>query len=156
MQNKVKSFTLAELLVVMIITAIVVGMAFSVLQMIQRQIHIINKSLNKSANLSLFEQKIWQDFNEFNYLEFDRKDNTLAMKSEIDSVLYYFDEEYVMRNKDTIKLKLAIEMTFFQGAEIVEGEIDAVSISGEKEFPEYKMFISKKNDATLLMNTDGI
>lgn len=156
MPDKIKAFTLAELLVVMIVTAIVVGIAFSVLQMVQKQVYLINKNLDKSANLSLFEQKLWQDFNEFNQLEFNRKDNTLAMKSEIDSIMYYFDDEYVMRNKDTIKLKLAIETTFFEGTEIVEGEIDAISISGEKEFPDYKIFISKKNDATLSMNTDGI
>ena len=156
MKNKVNAFTLAELLVVMIITAIVVGMAFSVLQMVQKQVHLISKNLDKSANLSLFEQKLWQDFNEFSYLEFNKKENTLTMKSEIDSVLYYFDDAYVMRNKDTIKLKLAIETTFFEGTTISEGAIDAVSISGEKEFPDYKIFVSKKNDATLSMNTDGI
>ncbi|TEB40727.1 hypothetical protein D0809_29130, partial [Flavobacterium circumlabens] len=37
--GKVKSFTLSELLIVMIITAIVVGMAFSVLRLVQKQIH---------------------------------------------------------------------------------------------------------------------
>jgi len=156
MKNKVKAFTLAELLVVMIITAIVVGMAFSVLQMIQKQVHLINKNLDKSVALSLFEQKIWQDFNEFGHVEFSKRDNTLAMKSEMDSVVYHFEEQYVLRNKDTVKLKLGIETTFFEGTKISEGEIDAVSISGEKEFPEYKIFISKKNDATLSMNTDGI
>ncbi|MFY0482528.1 PulJ/GspJ family protein [Flavobacterium sp. PLA-1-15] len=156
MQNKVKSFTLAELLVVMIITAIVVGMAFSVLHMIQKQVRLIHKNLDKSADLSLFEQKLWQDFNEFHHIEFNRKDNILVMKSEMDSVLYNFNEEYVMRNTDTIKLKIALETVFYEGLETVEGEIDAVSISGEKEFPGYKLFVSKKNDATLLMNTDGI
>lgn len=156
MQNKVRSFTLAELLVVMIITAIVVGMAFSVLQMIQNQLHIIEKNLDKSANLSLFEQKLWQDFNEFDQLQFNKHTAILTMRSEIDSVMYCFKDEYLMRNQDTIKLKLVIEATFFRGAKIKEGTIDAISLSADKEFPDYRMFLSKKNDATLLMNTDGL
>lgn len=156
MANKLKAFTLSELLVVMIVTAIVVGMAFSVLEMVQKQIRLINKNLDKSTELSLFEQKLWQDFNEYNRLQFNSRDQILKMRSEIDSVEYYFDEDYIMRNKETIKLKLAIETFFYKGSVVTEGEIDAVSISGEKEFTDYKIFVSKKNDPTLLMNTDGI
>lgn len=155
MKNKIKSFTLAELLVVMIITAIVVGMAFLVLQMVHKQVYKINQNFKKYTDLALFEQKLWQDFNEYSELQFNKSKYTLEMNTEIDSVVYYFDEDYVLRNKDTIKLKVEIDRILFAGAEINEGQFDAVSLSAEKEFPNYRIFISKKNDATLLMNTDG-
>lgn len=56
MNNKVKSFTLSELLVVMIITAIVVGMAFSVLRLVQKQIHTIQKTMT-NQQICLYSNK---------------------------------------------------------------------------------------------------
>lgn len=156
-KNKIKSFTLPELLVVMIITAIVVGMAFSVLRLVQKQIHVIETNFEKTSSLALFEQKLWQDFNELNTIQFNENTNSLLMESEMDTVLYSFQENYILRNSDTIKLKLVANKLFFKGKEVKEGNIDALSISGIAELPDYEIFVSKKNDVTLSMNQeDGL
>ncbi|WP_299517042.1 prepilin-type N-terminal cleavage/methylation domain-containing protein, partial [uncultured Flavobacterium sp.] len=63
MIKKVKSFTLSELIVVMIITVIVVGIAFSVLLLVKKQIKGIEKNYQKTTQLALFEEKFWRDFN---------------------------------------------------------------------------------------------
>lgn len=152
---KIKSFTLPELLVVMILTVIVVGMAFSVLRLVQRQIHAIETNFEKTSSLALFEQRLWQDFNETNTIRFDAKKNSLLMESEMDTVVYSFQENYIIRNTDTIKLRLATNKLFFRGKEVDEGNIDALSISGKAELPDYEIFVSKKNDLTLFMNQDG-
>ncbi|OUD35094.1 PulJ/GspJ family protein, partial [Flavobacterium psychrophilum] len=129
MNNKVKSFTLSELLVVMIITAIVVGMAFSVLRLVQKQIHTIQKNYDKSTDLSLFEQRLWQDFNEFSQIQFDEKENKLMLKSEMDTITYSFQNDFILRDNDTIKLKLVIDKILMEGKLIKNGDIDAMSIS---------------------------
>lgn len=152
---KIKSFTLPELLVVMILTAIVVGMAFSVLRLVQKQISIIETNFEKTNSLALFEQRLWQDFNEMNRIQFNAKESSLIMESEMDTVVYSFEENYVLRNTDTIKLRLVTNKLFFQGKEVQEGTIDALSISGKAELPDYEIFVSKKNDLTLFMNQDG-
>lgn len=152
MNNKVKSFTLSELLVVMIITAIVVGMAFSVLRLVQKQIHTIQKNYDKSTNLSLFEQRFWQDFNEYSQIQFDEKENKLVLQSEMDTIIYSFQNDFILRNNDTIKLKLVIDKILMEGKLIKNGDLDAISISGEAELPKYKIFVSKKNDLTLSIN----
>lgn len=153
--NKIKSFTLAELLIVMIITAIVIGMAFSVLRLVQKQIAAIQKNYEKSSNLALFEQKLWQDFYELHTLTFNRESNSLVMQSEIDTVIYSFQEDYTLRNKDTLKLKMDITNLFFDGKEVKNGNIDAISISVGKELHEYMIFVSKTNDITLKMNQEN-
>lgn len=156
-KNKIKSFTLPELLVVMIITAIVVGMAFSVLRLVQKQIHAIQLNFEKTSSLALFEQRLWQDFNELNTIQFNEKENSLLLESEMDTVVYSFQENYLLRNNDTIKLKLMTNKFLFKGKEVKEGNIDAVSISGKAELPDYEIFVSKKNDLTLIMNQeDGL
>lgn len=155
--NKIQSFTLPELLVVMIITAIVVGMAFSVLRLVQKQIYAIETNFNKTSSLALFEQRLWQDFNELNTIQFKGKDKSLLLESEMDTVVYSFQENYTLRNNDTIKLKVTTNELFFKGKEVQEGNIDAVSISAKTELPDYEIFVSKKNDVTLFMNQeDGL
>lgn len=157
MRNKLKSFTLAELLVVMIITAIVVGIAFSVLRLVQKQIVAIQKNYDKSTSLSLFEQRLWQDFNSYTDVSFDSTKSILFLKSPIDSISYTFDDNYILRNNVTIPLKLEIEKVFFEGKEIQNGVIDALSFSGEAELHNYRIFVSKKNDLNHAMNQeDGL
>lgn len=154
MPTKVKSFTLSELLVVMIITAIVVGMAFSVLRLVQKQISSIQSNYEKSTKLSLFEQRLWQDFNEYSKVNFNKQSNQLVLASELDSIVYVFEADYAIRNKDSVKVKLTVENVFYEGEKVTEGEIDAISISGEAELPKFKIFVSKKNDLTQKMNKE--
>ncbi|KRB56695.1 type II secretion system protein J [Flavobacterium sp. Root186] len=155
--GKLKSFTLSEMIVVMIITAIVVGMAFSVLRIVQKQIHTIQNNFEKTSTLALFEQKLWQDFNEPHNIMYDSDKQLLIMISEIDTVTYSFQDKFSMRNRDTIKLKIAPRKAFFKGKEISNGQIDALSIFAETELPDYQIFVSKKNDLTFFMNQeDGL
>jgi Na+-translocating ferredoxin:NAD+ oxidoreductase RnfG subunit len=157
MKTKIKSFTLAELLVVMIITAIVVGIAFSVLRLVQKQIYNIQHNYDKSTTLSLFEQKLWQDFNEFHEIRYDNKEKQLVLKTELDSLYYKFEDTFVLRNTDTIKLKLIIDKVMFDAKDSNGGNIDALSIDAKNEIPKYKIFVFKKNDLTFAMNQeDGI
>lgn len=153
--RKLKSFTLAELLVVMIITAIVVGMAFSVLRLVQKQIYAIQTNFDKTSTLALFEQKLWQDFNEPHTIIYDSQKQILVMTSEIDTVTYSFQEKFTMRNLDTIKLKINPNKIFFKGKEIKSGTIDAITLFAETELPDYQIFVSKKNDLTLFMNQEN-
>lgn len=155
--RKLKSFTLAELLVVMIITAIVVGMAFTVLRIVQKQIHAIQTNFDKTSTLALFEQKLWQDFNEPHVILYDNQNQTLIMTSEIDTITYLFKEDFSMRNLDTIKLKINPKNAFFKGKEVTKGYIDAIRLSAETSLPDYEIFVSKKNDITFFMNQeDGL
>lgn len=155
--GKVKSFTLSELLIVMIITAIVVGMAFSVLRLVQKQIHTIQTNFDKTSTLALFEQKLWQDFNEPHGITYNEQKQLLLMLSEIDTVTYSFRDKYVLRNTDTIPLQLSIQKIFFNGKEVQNGSVDAIKISAATTLTDYEIFVSKKNDVTFFMNQeDGL
>lgn len=153
--GKLKSFTLSELLIVMIITAIVVGMAFSVLRLVQKQIHTIQTNFDKSSTLALFEQRLWLDFNEPHEILYNVQKQNIMLISEIDTVTYSFQENYTLRNQDTIKLKLIAQNAFLNGKEIREGMIDAIKISAETTLPNYEIFVSKKNDITFFMNQEN-
>ncbi|QYJ68274.1 PulJ/GspJ family protein [Flavobacterium litorale] len=151
---KIKSFTLSEMLVVMIITAIVVGIAFSVLRLVQKQIITVERNFQKTTEISLFEQRIWQDYNQHNKIV--TTNNKIILTSVTDTVIYNFSQNYVLRNTDTINVKLAIDKFYYLGKEVKSGFIDAVSISAENEIPNHTLFVSTQYDATHYMNNDGI
>jgi type II secretory pathway pseudopilin PulG len=151
--KKVNSFTLSEMLVVMIITAIVVGIAFSILSLVQRNIEKIKNNLNITTELSLFEQRLYTDFNEHNYIV--KENNKLILISDIDTLIYNFKGEFLIRNTDTISLKLDIISASYFGNKVQNGNIDAVYISAKEQINDYGIFVSKQNDAVQLMNTDG-
>lgn len=151
--TKIKSFTLSELLVVIIITVIVVGLAFSVLSLVQKQIRSIEKNFKKTTELSLLEQRLWQDFNNHNMINYS--DGKIIMISDIDSVFYSIKPDYLIRNNDTINLKLTVNKVYYIGKEIKSGYIDAVSVSASQELPDYSIFVSSQKDAAHFINQNG-
>lgn len=153
-RNKVKSFTLSEMLVVMVITVIVVGLAFSVLNLVQKQIRGIEKNFRKTTELNLLEQRLWQDFNEHDFISYNN--GKLFMKSVSDTVNYDFSEGYILRNTDTIPLTILVSKTYYMGHETTSGSIDALSLVADKEIPDYAIFISAKHDASHFINNNGL
>ena len=151
-KNKLPSFTLSELLVVLIITAIVIGMAFSVLRLVQREIHAIQTNYDKTSSLVLFEQRLWKEVNQLHDITYSASTETITMVSESDTVLYSFKGNYVLRNADTIALKLKPIQFLFEGKTITEGKVDGIYVSADEEVKGYEIFISKKNDLTYSMN----
>ena len=59
---KIKAFTLSEMVVVTILTSIIVGIAFSVLSLVQRHMYSIKQNFNNNTELSKLEQALWIDF----------------------------------------------------------------------------------------------
>ncbi len=150
---KVKSFTLPEMLVVMIITVIVAGIAFSVLTLVQQQLRSIETNFQKATTLSLIEQRLWQDFNTHNKIIYSREE--LLLISDLDSIRYNFHDKYTLRESDTIMAEIFIDKAYYMGEIVFSGFVDAVHLSAQKEVPGYSIFISKANDATNIMNSNG-
>ncbi|MBC7523111.1 MAG: hypothetical protein H7239_01530 [Flavobacterium sp.] len=155
MNSKVKSFTLSELLVTMIITVIVVGLAFTVLDLVRKQIIGIQKNYNRTTEFAFLKQRIWLDFNKNNNITFNLTANQIVLKSEFDTIYYSFKSDFILRNKDTLKSTVKIEKIFFKGNEITQGNLDAISFFDEKESAHSHFFVFKNNDATFLMNQNG-
>jgi len=151
--SKSSSFTLSEMLVVIIITAIVVGIAFSVLRLVQRQVIGIERNFKKTTELALFEQRLYHDFNTHNAIRYENQ--KLYLYSTQDTVQYTFYSEYSLRNSEIIKIKVEISKLFYKGIEVNSGYINALSLSAEKELPGYDIFVSTRLDAAHYMNKNG-
>ncbi len=149
-RKKIRSFTITEMLVVMIITVIVVSITLLVLNIVQTEMGAIRSNYKKTAEIKALEQALWKDFNTSN-LFFDKKSNQLQCKNPLDSVLYKFNDTFVVRNSDTLKVKIE-SLTFLLDGKQSVNEVDAVKILFSKEYLNKEIFVYKTKSSSYYMN----
>lgn len=151
-KHKIQAFTLSEMIVVIILTSIVVGMAFSVLSLVQKHMQGIQDNFNKNTQMNKLEQSLWIDFNRYSKIHYDELDEALVFKSEIDSTSYRFTQDYIIKDLDTFYIPIMNKMFFFDGKQTSKGQIDAIKLEASKSFQNQALFIFKQNDATIFIN----
>lgn len=158
MKTKVKSFTLSEMLVVLIITAIVVGMAFSVLTLVRKQVNILKLNSEEETEIELLKTKLFIDFNSFSEVNYS-ENKQIFFKNEIDSTFYIIKDNFIIENLDTLTTKLNSVKIFYKNKIVTQGRIDAIEIEIEKnKKTKESIFIFKMNDAQEVneINFNGI
>lgn len=148
MNKKIKSFTLSEMLVVLIITSIVVGIAFSVLNLVRRQVAKLQSETDKNIQYDVLKNRITFDFHKFNDICV-LDNNQVLLKNEIDSSFYEFKDNLLIVKQDTLVKNLK-EVKFWRNKkEVNEGKIDAVNLVLEEKKDVFRsVFVYKNNDAT--------
>ncbi len=152
MKRKIHGFTLSEMMVVLVITVIVVGLAFSVLRLVQRQMGAIGTNYENTTELNLLRQALWIDFNTYPYLYYDNNTQVLRCENDIDFKEYTFAKEWVIREKDTFNLPLKTPLLFVDGNEVSGGSVDALQLITSKELGEKTIFIHQQNAVDEYMN----
>ncbi|WP_418637466.1 PulJ/GspJ family protein [Winogradskyella sp.] len=149
--KKIRAFTLSELLVVLVISSIVIALSFVVLGLVQKQISLIRNGSQKEQEILLLKRVLLKDIQTHNAF-FDIKEQNLFCYSDIDTVQYVFESDYILRERDTIKLKV-IGAQFLLDHRIVEsGWIDAMYLSFDQTFGSKKIFLYKLKDAAHYLN----
>ncbi|WP_299524228.1 hypothetical protein [Winogradskyella sp.] len=147
MKAKVKALTLNEMVIVMIITSIVVSLAFTVLSLVQRHMWSIQHNFNLNTEFNRLEEALWIDTNHFNTIRVNAKQNTIKFKTLLDSTTYHFEKDYTLRDKDTFYIPIAHKTLFFNGNEVANGKLDAIRLELSKKYNDQQIFVFKINDA---------
>lgn len=151
LNRKEKAFTLSELLVTIVLSSIIIALAFFALTSVQRQTTSIQKNLNQQQKLQFLERLLWQDFNSFS-VTFTKKTDILSFSNEIDTINYIFDNSYIIRESDTINLKINKEL-FLDGKSVDNGIVDALKINTlDGQYEGNTIFVFKRKDASFYMN----
>lgn len=150
-KNKISAFTLTEILVVLVISAIVVGLAFSVLDLVQNNLRAIKNNYAAATEVQHLKQQLKIDFNRYHDIEYNERLQELSLKNAIDSVHYSFLDRIVIRNEDTIPVSISGVEFFFFGNTISEGKADAVKIILGKPSDDF-LFVSKINDSKVFFD----
>lgn len=148
MNKKLNSFTLSEMLVVLVITAIVVGLAFSVLSLVRKQVYRLQNDTDKRVQYDLLKNKLFIDLNKYpnTYLV---KEDSFVCKSELDSIRYKCNDNFIIVESDTMMTNLKEIKFFYKNFEVVNGKIDAIRVMIEERKGIFKtIFVYKYNDAT--------
>ena len=148
MKTKVRAFTLNEMVIVMIISTIVIGLAFTVLSLVQRYMWSIQENFSLNTEFNRLEQTLWLDTNNYNTINYNKMKQELKFQTILDSTIYKFKPDYVLKGKDTFLVKIEQQKFFFKGIKVDEGTVDAIQLKLSKQYEDQSIFIFKHNDAT--------
>jgi len=150
--KKIKAFTLSELLVVLLLTVVVVGLAFAILNLVQKQMSTTRKNYDNGTELQQLRQVLWRDFRSYQHSFFSKQEEKLIFENEMERVQYTFLQNYLIREQDTFKIQLARKVFYFEGGAVQEGRINALELFTTKEMNKKTVFVYRENDATIYMN----
>ncbi|MEQ3663786.1 prepilin-type N-terminal cleavage/methylation domain-containing protein [Olleya sp.] len=150
--SKIKAFTLSEMIIVLVLTSIVLGLAFSILNLVQKHMVFIEQNYKNNVVLNTLETSLWLDFNRYNDIKFDLLENELKFFTALDSVSYKFNKDFIVKQQDTFKITLENKELYFVTNQVQEGKVDAIKLVMKKKLQNQQLFVFKSNDASSFMN----
>jgi len=148
---KLRAFTLAEMLVVLVVASSVIAMAFLMLTMVRKQVISIQKNNQKKQEIQFFETTLFRDFNRHRVF-YNKQQNLFTLKSPKDSIRYTFLDDFIIREKDTFQIKISTKKLFLDGVQVKEKTIDAIELSLSDAFANRQLFIHQTKDAAYYLN----
>ena len=140
------------MVVVLILTSIVVGLAFSVLTLVQKHMAGIQQNFANNTELNKLEQSLWLDFNRYSRIKYNPMEEEITFANDIDSITYRFHDSYITKTMDTFHIQLQNRTMYFEGSTIGTGTMDAIKLETTKALQNQTLFIYKDNDATPFLN----
>ena len=147
--GKIKSFTLTEMMVVLVISAIVVGLAFTILGIVQKNMLSIEENYTYSTELTQLEVALTADFNSFTSVDWIENQDMLQFSSPLASRSYVFYQDSIVSDISMFKVQLKDKSFFFEGKNINSGSIDAIKLKFAKTSDNHAIFVYKKNDPAI-------
>ena len=148
-QTKIKAFSLQEMMVVLVITTVVVGMA--VLNLVQRQMGSIETIYAIKTDVNQLRQSLWIDFSRYSYVHFDNKNNELRFSNEMGERTYVVLNESSISNEN-LEIEIESIAFYFDNQQVLYGEIDAISITTSKDTGHQEIFAFKENTPATYIN----
>ena len=150
-KKKIRAFTLSEMLVVLIITVIVVGLAFSVLNLVQKQMSQIQDGFAGNGERNRLKHALWRDFGTYSRIYYQETSNQLICESPTEKITYEFQENLVVRALDSFRIGRHVPAYYFLGKSQTSGEVDALEIK-IFETENSPLFVYKTNTAETYMD----
>ncbi|WP_062053727.1 prepilin-type N-terminal cleavage/methylation domain-containing protein [Aquimarina longa] len=146
---KIKAFTLTELMVVIVISTIVVGLAFSVLRIVQNNMRSISKNYESREQIQSLETALTIDFNRFTSIQWDPSKNVLTASSPIEERVYQIFNDSIITNMESYIVAVKEKKFYFEGTPVNSGAIDAMKLTFDNTRELHRLFVFKYNDPTI-------
>jgi prepilin-type N-terminal cleavage/methylation domain-containing protein len=149
--KKAQAFTLSELLVVLVISSIVISLTFIVLGLVQKQIAQIQNGYHDQQEILMLKRVLVKDINTHDVF-FEEKQNKLFCYSASDTIQYTLEQQYLLRGRDTFKLKVKEKQLLLDDQIVKSGWVDAIHLTFDQSFISKKIFMYKIKDAAHYLN----
>lgn len=147
--TKIKAFTLIELVVVIAVSTVVAGLAFSVLRLIQKNTTSISIGYERKYQVQSLALSLHSDFNRFTTVSWDSVKEELKFDSPIEEKVYEFYGDSIKVQGKTFDVGFHTQDFYFKGEKVQNNEIDALKIVMEVVVgQELPIFVFKHNDLT--------
>ncbi|WP_109301637.1 prepilin-type N-terminal cleavage/methylation domain-containing protein [Aquimarina sp. AU474] len=147
--QKIKAFTLTEVMVVIVISAIVVGLAFSILGIVQRNMSSIEDNYAYQSEMQSLEVALTLDFNTYTSVQWNAREEILKLSSPLGERQYIFSTDSITTDIDSYLIKTKSKLFYFEGEQVNSGRIDAVKLTFDKTTDLHRIFVFKHNDPTI-------
>ncbi|MEX0274883.1 MAG: hypothetical protein AB3N16_10940 [Flavobacteriaceae bacterium] len=146
--NKLRSFSLNELMVVLVITVLIVGMAFSVLRLVQGQMRQIGGILDQRMEIDQLRQALWVDINQYPMATYDPKKGRVLFSNALGHKEYQILEDRLATPRDTFHVKIGELRFLYQNRDVTYGEFDALKLTTSKETGHQPLFVFRNRTAS--------
>ena len=155
MKNRVNSFTIAELIVTMLVGSILLVILWSSYFIIKKYYNSGEKQNEEAVEIILFENQLRKDFDKASVVKY--KNNKLELINISSKLEYIFLEGKVIRKQlsrtDTILIKVKdINFDYIEGNFFLQSIIKNMEISILRNESELRFFFLKEYDFKFLYN----
>lgn len=133
MSKRLPAFTLMEVTIAMLISAIAISMTYTIYRIVSKSYFDYSVKQDKMADLMSADQLIRTDF--FSARQIRKTEGGIDLLLKEGHIVYVFDKERLMRSQfdlktDTFKIAAQIDRVSFENKEVENGErIDQVKIT---------------------------
>ena len=147
--HKIKGFALTEMMVVIVISTIVVGLAFTILGIVQKNMTSIENNYEYQSQIQSLEVALTIDFNKYTDAHWNSKENKLTLSSPIQERIYTFSTDSIINDIDAFMVRTKKVICYLEGEEITTGRTDAIKLTFDTTTELHRIFIYKHNDPTI-------
>ena len=137
------------MMVVLVLSAIVAGLAFTILNIVQKNMSLIETNYEYQSQLQSLEVALTIDFNSYSEVQWDSNNKSLIFKSPINERSYQFYKDSIKTDINSFIVTTKNINLFLKGESATSGIIDAVKLTFQKTTSMHRIFIYKHNDPTI-------
>jgi hypothetical protein len=141
--RRIPAFTLMEIAIAMLISALLIGMTYTIYSIVARSFAAFTKKNNAIAMISRLDELLKKDFDRADRIE--KTENGIAMTRNGQSVIYTISPGALLRTAgitDTFKIAVISSTASFEGRAIAASTPDAES----SRIDDFDMLFVAEND----------
>ena len=156
MKNRIRAFTLIEIVLAMMLAGIVLGMAYSAFRLFTKIYRDYHSKNIANADVQVFRGMLHDDMEVASVVSLTEGQISFSAVSDSLGLRYLLQPEYIIRRKagvqDTFRMKRLVAGALFEGRAVSTGIVDQLVFQFEFEDAPMLISVTKKYAAADLFN----